>query len=90
VGTAWEIDIEMFGDRLAPFDHELQEPLQPDADRAADSSQRDPFQYEVCNKRPLLLGDHRMVRIEDKGAATEFAAVVLFPCVSMTVSFVPR
>ena len=80
----------MLGSRLKPLDHELQEPPEPDAHRAADPAQRDPLQQESCKQRALLLGDHVIFWIADKRPATLVAAVVLLPRMNVAVSLVPR
>jgi hypothetical protein len=41
------------------------------------------------DKRALLLGDHRLFRIENKGPATEFAAVILFAGMNVTIFLEP-
>jgi hypothetical protein len=72
--------------RLEPLDHKLQEPLKTDAHNAADPAQRDSLEQESFNKRVLLRGNPLIFWIEDKGTATQFAAVVLFPRMDMPVS----
>jgi len=71
------------------LDHELQEPLETNAYRAADPPQSDSLEQALFNERALLLGDHLIFWIQHKGPATLFAAVVLFPGMDMAVSFVP-
>jgi hypothetical protein len=73
----------------SPRNHKLQEPLQTDAYCTADPAQRDSLQQESFNQRALLLGNHRMFWIEDKGPTTHFAAVVLFPRMDMPISLEP-
>jgi hypothetical protein len=68
----------MLGCRLEPLNHKLQEPTEPYTHRATDPAQRNSLQQESFNQRTLLLCDHMTFWIEDKGTATQFAAVVLF------------
>src|SRR5712692_11360760 len=79
----------MLGCRLEPCDHKLQEPLKTDAHRAADPTQRDSLQEEAFNQRALFRGDHRIVWSKNKGPATQFTAVILFPGMDMAVSLKP-
>ena len=79
----------MLRGRLEPLNHKLQEPLEPDAHGAAAPPQRDSLKQESFNQYALLRGDHWMFRIKDKGTATQFAAVVLFPRMDMPVLLIP-
>jgi hypothetical protein len=74
---------------VEPLDHTRQEPLETDAHRAADPPPGDSLEQESFNERALLPYDHLIFWIEDKGPATLFTALVLFPGMDMTVSFVP-
>src|SRR5262249_51457854 len=80
----------MFGYRLEPRDHKLQEPLETNAHGAADPAQRDPLEQQPLNQRSVLLRDDMILRGKDKGTATRLAAVVLFTRVNVAVSLVPR
>jgi len=86
--TLW-LDMEMLGSRLKPLDHELQEPPEPDAHRAAAPAQRDSFQQKSFNHRPLFLRNGVIFWITDKGLVTQFAAVILFSGMDVTISFIP-
>jgi len=67
----------------------MQEPREPYAHCTADPTQRDSLEQESFNEGALLFGDHWMFWIEDKGTTTQFAAVVLLPCMNMPVSLEP-
>jgi len=48
-----------------------------------------PYQEETFHQRALFLGDHKILWRQNKGPPTQLTAVVLFPGMSMPVSFVP-
>src|SRR5262249_51721093 len=66
-GTSCWLGMEIFGGCLKPRAHKLQEPLQPDAHRAADPPQRDSLQEEAFNEHALLLSDYSIFWMQDKG-----------------------
>ena len=81
--------MKVIGGRTKPLDHELQEPAEPNAHCTADPTQRDSLEQVSFNERALLLSDHLSFWIEDKGPATQFTAVILFPGMDMAVSLKP-
>ncbi len=80
--------MKVIGGRTKPLDHELQEPAEPHAHRTADPAQRESLQEQPFNEGALLLGDHLVFWIKDKGPATPFTAVILLAGVNVPVSLV--
>jgi len=72
-----------------PLDYTRQEPLQTNAHRAADPTQRDTFPEPPLNEAALLLRPHVIFWMQDKGPATPLAAVILFAGMHMAVSLEP-
>jgi len=80
----------MIGNSTRLFFQELQKLSEPYAHSTTAPTQRDSFQQESLNERPLLLRDDMVLRDQDKGSATHFAAVILFAGMDVTISFIPR
>jgi hypothetical protein len=79
----------MLGGCQELLDHKPQELAETDTHHAADPAQRDALQQESCNEGTLLLRDHRIFRIEHKGPAAPFTAMILFAGMDMAVSLKP-
>jgi hypothetical protein len=63
--------------------------LQTNAHRTADPTQRDAFHEPPRNEAALLLRDHVIFWMQEKGPATPLAAVILFAGMNMAVSLEP-
>ena len=76
-GACRRLDVEIVGGRLESFDHELQEPPEPNTYCTPAPARREALQEQSFNQRALLFRDKSMFWAVDNGPAIYFAAVIL-------------